>query len=179
MSRIWKLPINLPAGVSAKIEKNTVTITGPKWSLSHSFVPEVSVTLDGDTITVTPIDDAAKALWGTTRAILANLVAWVTDGFTKSLEINGVGYKFEIQGQNLILSVGFSHKVERSIPADVQVVFDEKAKNVIHISGIDKQKVGQFASQIKMIKKPEPYKGKWIKYRGELIRRKAGKSGKK
>lgn len=179
MSRIWKLPVTLPSWVSAKIENNTISVTWPKGVLSFNFVSEVSISQEENTLVVSLVDEEAKALWGTTRAIIANLVVWVTDWYTKSLEINGVGYKFEIQGQKLILSVWFSHKVEKDIPSDIQVSFDEKAKNVIHITWIDKQRVGQFASQVKMIKKPEPYKWKWIKYRGEQIRRKAGKSGKK
>lgn len=179
MSRIWKLPVSLPSWVTAKIENNTVTVTWPKGTLSFNFVSEVGITQEDNSLSINLIDKEAIALWGTTRAIVANLVVWVTEWFKKSLEISGVGYKFEIQWQKLVLSVGFSHKVEKNIPSDIQVVFDEKAKNVIHITWIDKQRVGQFASQVKMIKKPEPYKGKWIKYQGEHIRRKAGKSGKK
>ena len=179
MSRIWKLPVTLPSWVTAKIDGNTITVTGSKGTLSHTFVSDVTVTQEENNIIVAPTNDDAKALWGTTRAIIANLVVWVSEGYKKSLEINGVGYKFEVQWQKLILSVWFSHKVEKAIPADIQVEADAKAKNVIHVSGIDKQKVGQFASQVKMIKKPEPYKGKWIKYVWEYIRRKAGKSGKK
>lgn len=106
------------------------------------------------------------------------MVIGVSEGYKKSLEIIGVGYKFEIQGKTLVLSIGFSHKVNMEIPADIEVAFDEKAKNVIHVTGIDKQKVGQFASKVKAKKKPEPYKGKGIKYLGEHIRRKAGKTGK-
>lgn len=179
MSRIWKLPITLPSGVSVSIDNQTISVTWPKWSLDFTFDSTVAVSIIDGVITVTLVDDSQKALWGTTRAIISNLVVWVTEGYKKSLEINGVWYKFEIVWQKLILSVWFSHKVEKDIPSDIQVSLDEKAKNVIHISGIDKQKVGQFASQIKAIKKPEPYKGKGIKYLWEKIRRKAGKSGKK
>ena len=179
MSRIWKLPVALPSWVTAKIDANTITITGSKGTLSHTFVTDVTVSQEDDNIVVTPVHDDAKALWGTTRAIISNLVVWVTEWYKKSLEISGVGYKFEVQWQKLILSVWYSHKVEKHIPNDLQVLPDEKAKNVIHVTGIDKQRVGQFASQVKMIKKPEPYKGKWIKYVWEYIRRKAGKSGKK
>lgn len=179
MSRIWKLPISLPSGVSATIENHTISVTWPKWTLDFTFDSSVSVSIIEGVIAVSLLDDTQKALWGTTRAIISNLVVWVSDGYKKSLEINGVWYKFEIAWQKLILSVWFSHKVEKDIPANIQVTLDEKAKNVIHINGIDKQKVGQFASQIKAIKKPEPYKGKGIKYLWEKIRRKAGKSGKK
>lgn len=179
MSRIWKLPIILPTWVTAKLDNQVITITWPKWSLSFKFVTDVSVKIEDTTITVKLVNENAQDHWGTTRAIIANLVTWVTEGYKKSLEINWVWYKFEIQGQKLILSVWFSHKVEKDIPQGIDVSFDEKAKNVIHISWIDKQKVGQFASQVKMIKKPEPYKWKGIKYQWEKIRRKAGKSGKK
>ena len=179
MSRIWKLPISLPSSVSASIVNQTISVTWPKWTLDFTFDSTVAVSIIDSVITVSLLDDSQKALWGTTRAIISNLVVWVIDGYKKSLEINGVWYKFEIAWQKLILSVWFSHKVEKDIPSDIQVSLDEKAKNVIHISGIDKQKVGQFASQIKAIKKPEPYKGKGIKYLWEKIRRKAGKSGKK
>ncbi len=179
MSRIWKLPIILPVGVSVKIENQTITVIWSKWALSFTFDSCISISNSDWVLSVLLSDETQKALWGTTRAIIANLVVWVTDGYKKSLEINWVWYKFEVLWQKLTLSVWFSHKVEKDIPSDIQVAPDEKAKNVIHISGIDKQKVWQFASQIKAIKKPEPYKWKGIKYLGEKIRRKAGKSGKK
>lgn len=179
MSRIGKLPIVLPTKVEAKITGNTIEIKGEKGTLRFDFSSKVAVQMEESTITVTPLGDDAKALWGTTRSVIANMVIGVSEGYTKSLEINGVGYKFDIQGQKLILSIGFSHKVEIDIASDLKVVPDEKLKNVIHISGIDKQKVGQFASKIKAQKKPEPYKGKGIKYLGEKVRRKAGKTGSK
>ena len=179
MSRIWKLPITLPAWVTACVDKKNINVTWPKWKLSYNFVDDVSININDSTINVVLVNKNAVSHWGTTRSIVANLVTWVSQWYTKSLEINGVWYKFEIQNNKLLLSVGYSHKVEKDIPQDLQVVIDEKAKNVIHVSGIDKQKVGQFAAQVKMIKKPEPYKWKGIKYRGEKIRRKAGKTGKK
>lgn len=179
MSRIWKLPIVLPNGVNVTIENQTITVNWPKWALEFTFDSCVSVDNNEWTLSIILLDETQKALWWTTRAVIANLVVWVTDWYKKSLEINWVWYKFDIAWQKLILSVWFSHKVEKDIPSDIQVSPDEKAKNVIHVSGIDKQKVWQFASQIKSIKKPEPYKWKGIKYLGEKIRRKAGKSGKK
>ncbi len=179
MSRIGKMPVTLPEKVSATISGNTIEVKGEKGTLSFTYSPKVEVTQEENTLIVSPKSDDAHALWGTTRSVIQNMATGVSEGFTKSLEINGVGYKFEIQGKKLILSIGYSHKVEMDIPEGLNVAMDEKAKNVIHISGIDKQFVGQFASKIKAKKKPEPYKGKGIKYVGEHIRRKAGKTGAK
>jgi large subunit ribosomal protein L6 len=179
MSRIGKLPVILPAKVEAKISGNIIEIKWEKWTLTFNFSSQVAVTLEENMIIVKPLGEEAKALWGTTRSVISNMVIGVSQGYTKSLEINGVGYKFEVQGQKLILSIWFSHKVELDILPELKVIADEKLKNVIHISGIDKQKVGQFASKVKSQKKPEPYKGKGIKYQGEQIRRKAGKTGSK
>jgi len=179
MSRIGKLPVVLPEKVEAKITGNTIEVKGEKGTLSFEFRDCVTVKLEEGSVVVSPKGDEAKALWGTTRSVISNMVEGVSAGYTKSLEINGVGYKFEVQGQKLILSIGFSHKVEMQVPSELKVAADEKMKNVIHISGIDKQLVGQFASKVKAKKKPEPYKGKGIKYLGEHIRRKAGKTGAK
>ncbi len=179
MSRIGKLPVVIPEKVEVKITWNTVEVKGEKGTLSFDFSKTVAVNVEDGNVIVTKLDDAGKALWGTTRAVIANMVEWVSNGYKKSLEINGVGYKFEVQGKKLILSIGYSHKVEMEVPSDLSAAMDEKAKNVLHISGIDKQRVGQFASKIKAKKKPEPYKGKGIKYLGEHVRRKAGKTGAK
>lgn len=179
MSRIGKLPVVLPAKVEAKVTGNSLEIKGEKGTLHFDFSPKVAVKLEDNALIVSPLGEDAKALWGTTRSVIANMVVGVSQGYTKSLEINGVGYKFEVQGQKLILSIGFSHKVEMDFASDLKITPDEKLKNVIHISGIDKQKVGQLAAKIKAKKKPEPYKGKGIKYLGEKIRRKAGKTGSK
>lgn len=179
MSRIGKLPVVIPEKVDVKITGNTIEVKGDKWNLSFDFSNTVSVQVEEWNIIVSKLDDAGKALWWTTRAVIANMVIWVSEGYKKSLEINGVGYKFEVQGQKLILSIWYSHKVEMEVPSDLNVSMDEKAKNVIHVTGIDKQKVWQFASKIKAKKKPEPYKGKGIKYLGEHVRRKAGKTGSK
>ncbi len=181
MSRIGKLPIALPEGVTAKVTANTVEIKGKEGTLSFDFLPAVEVKIEDNNIVVIPVEWAenANALWGTTRSILSNMVEWVSNKFKKSLEINWVWYKFEIQWQKLVLSVGFSHKVEMEIPALLEVKLDEKLKNVLHISWIDKQLVWEFAAKIKAKKKPEPYKGKGIKYVWEHIRRKAWKTGAK
>ena len=179
MSRIGKVPVAIPEKVTVKVDWNTISVKWEKGSLDFTFSSEVAVEVQDTSVVVTPNGDNAKALWGTTRSVISNMVEGVSEGFTKSLEINGVWYKFEPQGQKLILSIGFSHKVEMQVLEGLTVTADEKAKNVIHVTGIDKQKVGQFASKIKAQKKPEPYKGKGIKYLWEHIRRKAGKTGAK
>jgi len=179
MSRIGKLPIEILEKVEVTIVDNNIKVKGPLWELSFDFSPKVKVAKEENSIIVTPVDDSASALWGTTRSIINNLVIWVAKGFTKSLEINWVGYKFEVAWDKLTLSIGFSHKVDVAVPAGLKVAMDEKAKNIIHISGVDKQLVWEFASKIRAKKKPEPYKGKWIKYVWEHIIRKAGKTGSK
>lgn len=179
MSRIGKMPIVILEKVDVTIVDNNIKVKGPLWELSFDFSPKVKVIKEENSIIVSPVDDSASALWGTTRSIINNLVIWVSTGYTKSLEINWVGYKFEVAGDKLILSIGFSHKVDMLLPTWIKVTADEKAKNIIHISGVDKQLVWEFASKIRSKKKPEPYKGKWIKYVWEHIIRKAGKTGSK
>jgi len=179
MSRIGKNPVILLDKVEATISGNNIKIKGPLWELSFDFRDDfVGVKQEENQIIITPLDEKYSAMWGTTRAIINNMVTWVTDGYKKSLEVNWVGYKFEVQWQKLILSIGFSHKVEMEVPTELKVALDDKLKNVLHISWIDKQLVWEFASKIRAKKKPEPYKGKGIKYVGEHIRRKAGKTGK-
>lgn len=178
MSRIGKLPVVLSDKVEVTLNGKDIKVKGPLWELNFTFSDKVEVIKEENNLIVKPLSDDAVALWGTTRAVLNNMVVGVTEGYKKSLEINWVGYKFETQWQKLILSVGFSHKVEMAVPAGLKAEMDDKAKNVLHISGVDKQLVGEFAAKVKAKKKPEPYKGKWIKYVGEHIRRKAGKSGK-
>lgn len=180
MSRIGKLPVVLPDNVEVKIADNKIEIKWPLWTLTQDFSTEVSLVLEDGKILVTPNsqEPLALALWGTTRANINNMVIWVTEWYTKSLEINWVWYKFEVSWDKLILSIGYSHKVEMPTPAGLTVKMDEKLKNVIHISWINKQQVWEYASKIKYMKKPEPYKGKWIKYVWEVIKRKAWKSGK-
>lgn len=164
MSRIGKMPITLSDKVESTLNGNNIKVKGPLGELSFDFSNEVEVVTEENTIVVSPKNDSANALWGTTRSIINNMNIGVSLGYKKSLEIIGVGYKFETQGEKLILSIGFSHKVEMATPAGVKVQLDEKAKNILHISGIDKQLVGEFAAKIRAKKKPEPYKGKGIKY---------------
>ena len=178
MSRIWKSPVALVEKVEAKVDWNTIIVKGPLWELSFDFSDKVSVTVSENEITVTKKDESANALWGTTRSIINNMVEWVSKGFKKSLEIIWVGYKFEVSWAKLILSIGYSHKVEMEIPSHLKVALDDKKKSILHISGIDKQAVGEFAAKVRENKKPEPYKGKGIRYVGEHVRRKAGKTGK-
>lgn len=179
MSRIGKMPIALTEKVEVTIAENNIKVKWPLWELSFDFSKKVNVVKEENSIIVTPVDDSASALWGTTRSIINNLVIWVSEGFKKSLEISWVGYKFEVSGQKLTLSIGFSHKVDMEVPASLKAEIDAKDKNILHISGIDKQIVWEFASKVRAKKKPEPYKGKWIKYVWEHIRRKAGKTGSK
>ena len=177
MSRIVKLPIELSDKVNVDLSWNEIKVKWPLWELSYVFSDKVTVLKEDNSIVVKPVNDEAKALWGTTRAIISNMVIWVTEGYKKTLEINWVGYKFEVAGDKLILSIGYSHKVEMKVPAWLKAQLDDKAKNVLHISWIDKQLVWEFASKVRAKKKPEPYKGKGIKYADEHIRRKAGKTG--
>ena len=178
MSRIGKLPIAISDKVEVAINGRDVKVKGPLGELAFTHVESVEVVKEENTLVVNKLNDSANALWGTTRSVINNMVVGVTEGYKKSLEINGVGYKFEVQGAKLILSIGFSHKVEMEVPAELKVALDEKLKNVIHVTGIDKQLVWEFAAKIRAKKKPEPYKGKGIKYVGEHIRRKAWKTGK-
>ena len=179
MSRIGKLPVTLSDKVNVTLKNNSINVKWPLGELNFAYSKDVEVIEEENTLIVKPLNETAKALWWTTRAIISNMVIWVTDGYKKSLEINWVWYKFEIQGSSLILSIGYSHKVEMKMPEWVKIVTDEKFKNIIHISWIDKQLVWEIASKIRAKKKPEPYKWKWIKYVGELIKRKAWKTWKK
>ncbi len=175
MSRIGKKIIPIPAGVTATLNGAVVTVKGPKGTLTHTLVPEITVVIEGDTLRVELVKPDAKgvaALWGLTRALINNMVIGVTAGFSKGLEINGVGFKVALQGQKLVLNVGFSHPVEYPLPEGISATVE---KNVITITGIDRQLVGQVAAEVRDIKKPEPYKGKGIKYTDEVIRRKVGK----
>lgn len=175
MSRIGKKPIVIPAGVEVKINGNLVTVKGPKGELKQEIHPLVKVAAQGQEILVSVKNDEEKdqrALWGLFRSLINNMVLGVTQGFSKKLEINGIGFKAQVSGSKMILNVGYSHPVEYEILQDIQIAIE---KNVITISGIDKQKVGQVAAEIRAIKKPEPYQGKGIKYVDEVIRRKAGK----
>lgn len=174
MSRIGKLPISIPEGVEIQIEKNKITCQGPKGTLSFSYNPKVRVERKGDKISVILFkkDRKAKQIWATTRTLIANMIEGVTKGFEKKLEIQGVGFRAEVKGKQLILYVGLSHPVEITAPEGIEFKVE---KNIISVKGIDKQLVGQTAAKIREVKKPEPYKGKGIRYLDEHIIRKVGK----
>lgn len=175
MSRIGKNPITIPSGVTVSAQGGTVTVTGPKGELSVALPPKVALAIAGDTLTFSvpnPDDTRQAAFWGLGRSLVANAVLGVTEGFKKQLEINGVGYKVALKGDTLVLNVGFSHPVEFKAPKGIALSAEG---NAITVSGIDKYVVGEVASGIRRIRKPEPYKGKGIKYSDEVIRRKAGK----
>ncbi len=177
MSRIGKKPINLPKGVEVKIEDDTVTVKGPRGELIQQLPADISLNISDDEILVTRPSDAKKhrAYHGLSRALVANMVEGVTNGFEKKLELVGVGYRAQMQGSKLMLTVGYSHPI--LIDAPEGIVFEVPAVTKITVRGIDKQLVGNTAAHIRAIRKPEPYKGKGIKYENEIIRRKAGKSG--
>ena len=179
MSRIGKKPIAIPAGVEVKIEAgNLVTVKGPKGTLTRTVSSNITVTLDNGVITVTRPNDLKenRALHGLTRTLIANMVQGVNEGFKKELEINGIGYRAAKQGKDLVLNIGYSHDV--IMPEKDGITVEVPAPNKIIISGPDKQKVGQFAAEVRGKRPPEPYKGKGIKYVDEVIRRKEGKAGK-
>ncbi len=180
MSRIGRMPIAIPAGVTVDIaENNKVTVKGPKGELSRTLAPEMEIKMEDGHVVVTRPNDLKrmKSLHGLTRTLINNMVIGVTEGYTKKLEVNGVGYRAQKQGNTLVLSLGYSHPVEMPDPAGITTTLD--GQNVIIVSGIDKEKVGQHAAEIRDKRRPEPYKGKGIKYSDEVIRRKVGKTGKK
>ncbi len=182
MSRIGKQPIPIPSDVTVTIKKNEVTVKGPKGELKNSFNPDISIRQEnGEIIVERPTDHRHhRAFHGLTRALINNMVIGVSEGFTKELQINGVGYRAELQGKNLVLHVGYSHPVViESTPTLSFDVPKDKRGTVILVQGIRKDEVGQAAAEIRKKRPPEPYKGKGIFYAGETIRRKAGKSGKK
>jgi large subunit ribosomal protein L6 len=175
MSRVGKKPVVIPAGVTAKVEGQNVALKGAKGELSFAVPDEVSVTFDGNVVKVDPRSQTkrARAMWGMSRAQIANLVAGVTKGFERKLEINGVGYKAAVVGKNLQMSLGYSHDIVYPIPAGVTITAPKPTE--LTIVGNDKRQVGQVASEIRAMRGPEPYKGKGIKYAGEFIFRKEGK----
>ena len=175
MSRIGKKPVTIPSGVTADIANGVITVKGPKGTLTLTMREEISYTMDGNAILVKPANDtkAARAFWGMQRTLVDNLVTGVTEGYTKTLNITGVGYRAAAQGSNLKLQLGFSHDVDFAIPDGIDIKTPDNT--TVLISGIDKQKVGQVAAEIRRWRKPEPYKGKGIKYAGEFIFRKEGK----
>lgn len=178
MSRIGNKPIDLPSGVDLKVEGTSVTVKGSKGELSRRFSERIGFSVDEGVVTVTRPDDTreSKALHGLSRALLNNMVVGVSEGFTKQLEIQGVGYRAALKGRDVELQVGFSHPVVVEAPEGVTLEVPEPTK--ISVSGIDKEIVGQVAADIRNIRPPEPYKGKGIRYAGERVRRKAGKAGK-
>lgn len=178
MSRIGRKPITIPAGVEVKVNGNEVTVKGPKGTLTQAFKDRITVKVEGSEILVSrPTDDKEdRALHGLTRTLISNMVVGVTEGFKKELEVNGVGYRVQKQGKNLVMNLGYSHQV--IVPEVDGITIDVPGPNAIVISGADKQQVGQFAAEVREKRPPEPYKGKGIKYAGEHIRRKEGKAGK-
>ena len=180
MSRIGRMPIAIPAGVTVEIaENNNVTVKGPKGTLARALAPEMEIKIEDGHVVVTRPNDLKKmkSLHGLTRTLIHNMVVGVTEGFEKKLEVNGVGYRASKSGKVLTLNLGYSHPVEMTDPEGIETVVD--GQNLIIVKGIDKEKVGQFAAEIRDKRRPEPYKGKGIKYADETIRRKVGKTGKK
>lgn len=177
MSRIGRKPIEVPSGVTVTIEGSHVKVKGPRGELSRTFHPDMGLTLDNGTVTVSrPSDESRhKALHGLSRTLLANMVEGVTKGFVKQLEITGVGYKAELKPYGLLMSLGYSHTIEVKAPAGVKLTAPQPTQVVVE--GADKEAVGRVASEIRKLRKPEPYKGKGVRYAGEVIRRKAGKAG--
>ena len=178
MSRIGKKPITIPAGVEVKVNGNEVTVKGPKGELKNTFNADMAIAMEGNEITVTrPTDDKEhRSLHGLTRTLIANMVEGVANGYSKTLEVNGVGYRVQKQGKNLVMNLGFSHQViVEEVPG---ITIEVPSPNQLVISGADKQLVGQFAAEVREKRPPEPYKGKGIKYADEHIRRKEGKAAK-
>jgi large subunit ribosomal protein L6 len=178
MSRIGKLPIPVPSGVEVTISGRDVTVKGPKGTLSHSVVEPISISRSDDELIVVRPDDErdSKARHGLTRTLVANMVTGVTEGYSKTLEIVGTGYRVQARGSNLEFALGFSHPVTVVPPEGISFAVEAPTRFVV--SGIDKQQVGETAANIRKIRKPEPYKGKGVRYQGEVVRRKAGKAGK-
>ena len=179
MSRIGQLPVVVPAGVDVKIKGTHVRVKGPKGELQHTFPADMAISLeDGEVVVKRPSDERThRAFHGMTRSLINNMVLGVSTGFSKVLEINGVGYRAELEGNNLILNVGFSHPVKVEPPEGIEFEVDARTRQIV-IKGYDKQVVGHVAADIRKVRPPEPYKGKGIKYLDERIRRKAGKAGK-
>ena len=173
MSRIGNRKIEIPAGVTVEVNDNLVTVKGPKGELSLTLTRGISVKVEGTTLEVLRENDTFKPMHGTTNANIKNLITGVTSGFEKSLEIIGVGYRFNTRGNKLVISAGYSHQVEMEIPEGIKV--DVTSNTELTIKGIDKVKVGEFAANVRKVRKPEPYKGKGIRYKDEYVRRKEGK----
>ena len=180
MSRIGRLPVEIPAGVEVTVaENNVVTVKGPKGTLTESLPVEMDIKVENNQVVVTRPNDLKKmkSLHGLTRSLIANMITGVSEGYEKKLEINGVGYRAQKKGKEITFNLGFSHPVVMTDPEGIETEMD--GQNIIIVKGIDKEKVGQYAAEIRELRKPEPYKGKGIKYADEVIRRKVGKTGKK
>jgi len=179
VSRIGRMPVVIPAGVQVDIQGNAVSVKGPKGQLSYEHLPEVAVSVEDNILTVTRTNETprARALHGTTRAVINNMVTGVSTGFEKSLEIQGVGYRAEMNGQNLVLYVGYCHPVVVEPKPGLSFDVDTKTR-IVKVMGADKEVVGQAAAEVRKVRPPEPYHGKGIRYLGEQVRRKAGKTGK-
>lgn len=175
MSRVGQLPVEIPEGVTVSIAGSSVSAKGKNGELSVDLTDDVTIKEEDGKIVVNPVNDTqkARAMWGTARSRISNLVEGVSEGFQKKLEISGTGYRAQVQGSNLVLQLGFSHDVQYPIPSDIKIVCPDQTH--IEISGADKQKVGQIAAEIRGYRPPEPYKGKGVKYEGEYILRKEGK----
>ena len=173
MSRIGNRKIEVPEGVTVKVENDIVTVTGPKGSLSQKMLKGISLKQEGNTITLTRVNDAAKAMHGTMNALLHNMILGVTKGYEKGLEIIGVGYRFNVAGNKLTINAGYSHPVVMDVPEGLTV--EAPSNTEIVVKGIDKVLVGEFAANVRKVRKPEPYKGKGIRYKDEHIQRKEGK----
>ena len=175
MSRIGKVPVALPDSVTASIEGSILSVKGPKGTLTMPMMDDISYGIEDDRIVVKPANETkrARSFWGMQRTLVQNLVTGVTEGFTKKLQITGVGYRANLQGKNLKLQLGYSHDVDYPVPEGIEIKTPDQT--TVHITGIDRQKVGQVAAEIRRWRKPEPYKGKGIKYAGEFIFRKEGK----
>lgn len=179
MSRIGKKAVTIPKGVQITMDGTTVKVKGPKGELSRTFSPQIGIEVSTDGVKVSRPSDAPsiRALHGTTRALIQNMVTGVSEGFNKTLIVDGVGYRAEMKGKQLVMALGYSHPVPVDPPAGIAFSVDEKTKSIV-ISGIDRELVGQTAAEIRAWRPPEPYKGKGLRYAGERIRRKAGKAGK-
>jgi large subunit ribosomal protein L6 len=178
VSRIGKQPIPIPSGVTVTLEDHKITVKGPKGTLERKIVPEIEVKVQGDQIEVLRRQESRRhrALHGLTRALIANMVTGVTEGFRKSLEIIGVGYKVELKGQGLLFTLGYSHPILLKAPPNIN--FEVEKPTLFHVSGVDRQLVGQVAAAARSLRPPDPYKGKGVRYVGEYVRRKAGKTSK-
>lgn len=180
MSRIGKMPINVPAKVTITIDGQNVTVKGPKGELSQEISPVIEVAQDGGVLNITRQNDErqSRALHGLTRALISNMVTGVSTGFQKSLTVEGVGYSGELRGKDLVMKLGYSHEIVVTPPENISFEVEGKNPTIVRVNGIDKQVVGQVASEIRRLRPPEPYLGKGVRYSNEVIRRKAGKAGK-